>query len=42
MDQPGTDEYGRHYNLHECNFADGVCPHGDSVLWWLVRPQQVE
>lgn len=42
MDQPGTDEYGRHYNLHECDFVDGVCPHGDSVLWRLVRPQQVE
>lgn len=38
----GTDEYGRHCDLHECDFADGVCPHGDSVLWWLVRSQQVE
>lgn len=37
-----TDEDGRHYNLHECDFTDGVCPHGDSVLWWLIRPQEVE
>lgn len=37
-----TDEYGKHYSLHECDFVDGVCPHGDSILWWLVRPQQVE
>lgn len=38
----GTDEYGRHYNLHDCDFADGICPHGDSILWWLVRSQQEE
>ena len=31
------DEYGRHYSLHECDFVDGVCPHGDSILWWLGR-----
>ena len=37
-----TDEYGIRCHLHECDFADGVCPHGDSVLWWLVRPQQGE
>lgn len=37
-----TDEYGKHCSLHECDFADGVCPHGDSILWWLVRSQQEE
>lgn len=23
--------------LHECDFADGVCPHGDSLMWWLEQ-----
>lgn len=23
--------------LHECDFADGVCPHGDSLAWWLSQ-----
>ena len=35
-----TSEDGRHYSLRECDFVDGVCPHGDSVLWWLVRQRQ--
>ena len=33
-----TDEDGRHSNLHECDFADGVCPHGNSIQWWLKQP----
>lgn len=33
-----TDEDGKHCNLHECDLADGICPHGDSVLWWLKQP----
>lgn len=27
--------YKRPLELHECNFADGECPHGDPLLWWL-------
>ena len=27
-------------SLHECDFADGVCPYGDSLMWWLE--QEVE
>ena len=23
--------------LTECDFADGVCPHGDSLAWWLSQ-----
>lgn len=23
--------------LNECDFVDGVCPHGDSIKWWLNR-----
>lgn len=26
----------------ECEFVDGVCPHGDSLMWWLKRPVEVE
>ena len=32
-----TGEDGKHYSLHECDFVDGVCPHGGSVRWWLGR-----
>lgn len=24
--------------LHECDFADGKCPHGSDIVWWLQRP----
>lgn len=27
----GTTEY------KECEFVDGVCPHGDSLTWWLEQ-----
>lgn len=27
----GTTEY------KECEFVDGVCPHGDSLMWWLEQ-----
>ena len=33
-----VDDDGRHYSLNECDFADGVCPHGDSIQWWLGQP----
>lgn len=25
--------------IHECDFSDGVCPHGDSCTWWLMQEQ---
>lgn len=28
--------------LHECDFADGVCPHGDALSWWLSQTEEVE
>ena len=34
-----TDEDGKHYHLVECDFEDGVCPHGRSIPWWLRQPQ---
>lgn len=33
-----TTEDGLKLRLHECEFSDGVCPHGDEVLWWLRQP----
>jgi hypothetical protein len=27
--------YAIELELHECDFADGVCPHGSDVVWWL-------
>ena len=35
-----VDDDGRHYSLKECDFVDGVCPHGDSIQWWLSQPAQ--
>lgn len=26
------------HHLNECDFADGVCPHGNSIQWWLKQP----
>lgn len=25
--------------LSECDFEDGVCPHGDALLWWLSQTE---
>lgn len=33
-----TEEDGRQYHLYECGFVDGVCPHGESIPWWLKQP----
>lgn len=30
--------YRQEVELNECDFADGKCPHGDDVLWWLKEP----
>ena len=29
---------GRKLRLHECDFADGKCPHGNDMVWWLGQP----
>lgn len=29
---------GRKLRLHECDFKDGVCPHGGDIVWWLKQP----
>ena len=28
--------------LHECDFVDGECPHGDEIMWWLQQPSEVQ
>ncbi len=35
-------EGGEEMELHECDFADGKCPHGDEVIWWLKQPANSE
>ena len=31
----GTLEDGSQIELTECDFSDGVCPHGGDLVWWL-------
>lgn len=31
---------GRELRLHECDFKDGVCPHGGDIVWWLQQPAE--
>ena len=31
---------GKPFELHECAFVDGVCPRGDSLMWWLKQPTE--
>ena len=26
--------------LRECDFADGECPHGSDIAWWLQQPAE--
>lgn len=26
--------------LTECDFADGKCPHGSDIVWWLQQPAE--
>lgn len=33
-----VDGYSKPMQLTECDFVDSVCPHGDSILWWLRQP----
>lgn len=35
-------ETGEEMELHECDFEDGECPHGDDILWWLKEPVEEE
>ena len=36
------EETGQVLRLHECDFADGECPHGDDTVWWLQQPAEGE
>ena len=38
--QEYTLDDGRKLNLHECEFADGKCPHGSDAVWWLQQPAE--
>ena len=35
-----ADEDGTQHYLNECDFVDGVCPHGNSIQWWLKQPAE--
>lgn len=35
-----TLEDGSKMRLHECDFSDGVCPHGGDIVWWLQQPAE--
>lgn len=28
--------------LNECDFADGECPHGSDIVWWLQQTAEAE
>ena len=32
--------YHHPMNLHECDFTDGKCPHGEDIVWWLQQPAE--
>ena len=27
-------------DVHECDFSDGTCPHGNDILWWLSQTHE--
>ena len=31
---------GQKMRLRECDFADGECPHGSDIAWWLQQPAE--
>ena len=31
--------YHHPIDLHECDFTDGKCPHGEDIVWWLQQPE---
>lgn len=38
--QEYTMENGQKMRLRECDFADGECPHGSDIAWWLQQPAE--
>lgn len=32
--------YHHPMELNECDFADGECPHGSDIVWWLQQPAE--
>lgn len=32
--------YHHPMELNECDFADGECPHGSDIVWWLKQPAE--
>ena len=34
--------YHHPMELNECDFADGECPHGSNITWWLKQPSREE
>ena len=32
--------YNHPMDLHECDFTDGKCPHGEDIVWWLQQPAE--
>ncbi len=32
--------YDHQFELNECDFVDGKCPHGSEVMWWLQQPPE--
>ena len=35
-------ETGQVLRLHECDFKDSECPHGNDIVWWLQQPAKEE
>lgn len=33
-------ETGETMDFYECDFADGECPHGSDIAWWLQQPAE--
>lgn len=33
-------ETGKTMDFNECDFADGKCPHGSDIVWWLGQPAE--
>lgn len=35
-------ETGCARDVYPCDYADGICPHGDDILWWLRQPVEIQ
>ncbi len=33
-------EDGTEDDFHECDFRDGICPHGSDIEWWLNQESE--